>query len=130
MWNIVYIVSSFSRVHVSSLADEKIHLGFGKYDKIISTVDLDNNGNDEMQELYERYKGLLFTLAYQLTGSATDAEDVVQDVFLKVHDVDLARLVEPKAYLCKMVTNRCWDLLKSARKRREPSQSYSYGPTL
>ncbi|MBO8164525.1 MAG: RNA polymerase sigma factor SigJ [Brevibacillus sp.] len=62
---------------------------------------------------------LLFTLAYQLTGSATDAEDVVQDVFVKVYDIDRERLKEPKAYLCKMVTNRCLDLLKSARKRRE-----------
>jgi RNA polymerase sigma-70 factor (TIGR02957 family) len=72
-----------------------------------------------MQELYEQYKGLLFTLAYQLTGSASDAEDVVQDVFLKLYDVKPERLVEPKAYLCKMVTNRCRDLFKSARKRRE-----------
>lgn len=72
-----------------------------------------------MQELYEQYKRLLFTLAYQLTGSTSDAEDVLQDVFLKVYDVDLERLVEPKAYLCKMVTNRCRDLHKSARKRRE-----------
>lgn len=72
-----------------------------------------------MQELYEKYKGLLFTLAYQLTGSTSDAEDAVQDVFLKVYDVDPDRLTEPKAYLCKMVTNRCLDLLKSARKRRE-----------
>lgn len=72
-----------------------------------------------MQELYEKYKGLLYTLAYQLTGSVSDAEDAVHDVFLKVYDVDSQRLVEPKAYLCKMVTNRCLDLLKSARKRRE-----------
>ncbi|MBP2000859.1 RNA polymerase sigma-70 factor (ECF subfamily) [Paenibacillus shirakamiensis] len=72
-----------------------------------------------MQELYEQYKGLLFTLAYQLTGSTSDAEDVVQDVFLKIYEVDLELVVEPKAYLCKMVTHRCWDLLKSARKKRE-----------
>ncbi|MGF7050570.1 RNA polymerase sigma-70 factor (ECF subfamily) [Paenibacillus sp. DS2015] len=72
-----------------------------------------------MQKLYEHYKGLLFTLAYQLTGSLSDAEDVVQDVFLKLHDVKLEHLVEPKAYLCKMVTNRCRDIFKSARKRRE-----------
>ena len=72
-----------------------------------------------MQELYVRYKGLLFTLAYQLTGSVSDAEDVVQDVFLKLYDVKWQSLVEPKAYLCKMVTNRCRDLFKSARKRRE-----------
>jgi RNA polymerase sigma factor (sigma-70 family) len=72
-----------------------------------------------MQKLYEQYKGLLFTLAYQLTGSASDAEDAVHDVFLKLHDVEMERLVEPKAYLCKMVSNRCLDLLKSARKQRE-----------
>ncbi len=72
-----------------------------------------------MQELYTKYKGLLFKLAYQLTGSVSDAEDVVQDVFLKVYDVPPERLAEPKAYLCKMVTNRCRDLHKAARKKRE-----------
>lgn len=72
-----------------------------------------------MQELYQQYKGLLFKLAYQLTGSVSDAEDVVQDVFLKVYDVPPERLAEPKAYLCKMVANRCKDLRKSARKQRE-----------
>ncbi|MBW7454090.1 RNA polymerase sigma factor SigJ [Paenibacillus sepulcri] len=72
-----------------------------------------------MQELYKQYKGLLFKLAYQLTGSVSDAEDVVQDVFLKAYDVPPERLTEPKAYLCKMVTNRCRDLYKSARKKRE-----------
>ena len=74
----------------------------------------------KVEELYTKYKGLLFTLAYQLTGSSSDAEDVVQDIFLKVHDVNPKGLAEePKAYLCKMVTNRCRDLHKSARKQRE-----------
>ncbi|WP_026701752.1 RNA polymerase sigma factor SigJ [Salibacterium aidingense] len=72
-----------------------------------------------MEELYDQYKALLFTLAYQLTGSASDAEDVVQDVFLKVYHVPPERLDKPKAYLCKMVTNRCIDLQKSAQKRME-----------
>jgi RNA polymerase sigma factor (sigma-70 family) len=72
-----------------------------------------------MEELYVQYKTLLFTLAYQLTGSAADAEDVVQDVFVKSFDVHPERLEKPKAYLCKMVTNRCLNLQKSARKRRE-----------
>ena len=71
------------------------------------------------RELYMQYKGLLFKLAYQLTGSVSDAEDVVQDVFLKIYDVPSERLAEPKAYLCKMVANRCRDLNKSARKKRE-----------
>ncbi len=73
----------------------------------------------EMRELYERYKPLLFTLAYQITGSAVDAEDAVQDVFVKLHDLDGSHIGSPKAYLCKMVTNRALDLIKSARKRRE-----------
>jgi RNA polymerase sigma factor (sigma-70 family) len=72
-----------------------------------------------MEELYNQYKPLLFRLAYQLTGSVTDAEDAVHDVFLKACDVDPERLEEPKAYLCKMVTNRCLNQQKSARKRRE-----------
>ncbi|QRG70806.1 RNA polymerase sigma-70 factor [Brevibacillus choshinensis] len=72
-----------------------------------------------MEALYQKYKGLLFRLAYQMTGSAADAEDIVQDVFLKVHDVKWEQIEEPKAYLCKMTTNRCLDLLKSARKKRE-----------
>lgn len=72
-----------------------------------------------MDELYEQYRALLFTLAYQLTGSAEDAEDAVQDVFYKVYDRHPDRLEQPKAYLCKMVTNRCLNLRKSAQKKRE-----------
>ncbi|MDF2963465.1 MAG: polymerase, sigma-24 subunit, subfamily [Paenibacillus sp.] len=72
-----------------------------------------------MEELYDQYRALLFTLAYQLTGSAADAEDAVQDVFVKACDVHPERLEEPKAYLCKMVTNHCLNLQKSARKKRE-----------
>jgi RNA polymerase sigma factor (sigma-70 family) len=72
-----------------------------------------------MEELYEQFRALLFTLAYQLTGSAADAEDAEQDVFFKACDVHPERLEEPKAYLCKKVTNHCLNLQKSARRRRE-----------
>jgi RNA polymerase sigma-70 factor (ECF subfamily) len=72
-----------------------------------------------MEELFDQYRALLFTLAYQLTGSAADAEDAVQDVFFKACGVHPERLAEPKAYLCKMITNHCINLQKSARKRRE-----------
>ncbi|MEC0177832.1 RNA polymerase sigma factor SigJ [Paenibacillus favisporus] len=72
-----------------------------------------------MEKLYGQYKALLFTLAYQLTGSAADAEDAVQDVFLKAYGLPPERLEEPKAYLCKMVTNHCLNLQKTARKKRE-----------
>ncbi|OMF38055.1 RNA polymerase subunit sigma-24 [Paenibacillus sp. FSL H8-0548] len=73
-----------------------------------------------MEQLYTRYKRLLLSLAYQLIGSFSDAEDIVQDVFLKVYDTKPQGLVEaPQAYLYKMVTNRCRDLHKSASKRKE-----------
>ncbi|WP_052345889.1 RNA polymerase sigma factor SigJ [Paucisalibacillus sp. EB02] len=73
----------------------------------------------DIDELYDQYKPLLFTLAYQLTGTTVDSEDLIQDVFVKLHHVDLEKLEKPKAYLCKMVTNQCLDYLQSARKRRE-----------
>lgn len=72
-----------------------------------------------MEQLYEQYRAVLFTLAYQLTGSAVDAEDAVQDVFVKACDIQVEHLEKPKAYLCKMVTNHCLNLMKSARKKRE-----------
>ncbi|WP_342665484.1 RNA polymerase sigma factor SigJ [Paucisalibacillus globulus] len=73
----------------------------------------------EIEELYNQYRPLLFTLAYQMTGSSMDAEDLVQDVFMKLHHIDIGKLDNPKAFLCKMVTNKCLDYLTSARKKRE-----------
>jgi len=72
-----------------------------------------------LEQLYAQYRKLLFTLAYQLTGSAADAEDAVQEVFVKACNVHPEKLEEPKAYLCKMVTHHCINLMKSARKKRE-----------
>lgn len=72
-----------------------------------------------MRELYENYRPLLFSIAYQMMGSVSDAEDAVQDVFVKLADRDLAQLKEPKSYLCKMVSNRCLDMLKSTQRQRE-----------
>ncbi|HZG58014.1 RNA polymerase sigma-70 factor [Paenibacillus sp.] len=71
--------------------------------------------------LYAKYKPLLFSLAYRMTGSAAEAEDVVQDVFLQWERRSPAErsLEHPKAYLCKMTVNRCTDLARSARARRE-----------
>lgn len=94
-------------------------MGFSKFDQVDYTEEQNKKESLVMQDLYEQYKGLLFTLAYQMTGSVSDAEDVVQDVFVKLHDVKLEKLTQPKAYLCRMVTNRCLDFLKSARKQRE-----------
>ena len=74
---------------------------------------------DEVRALYREHRPLLFSLAYRMLGIVSDAEDVVQDVFSHLNDVNLSSIANKKAYLCKMITNRCLDVLKSARKKRE-----------
>lgn len=54
-----------------------------------------------------------------MIGSISEAEDIVQETFLKAYQVNIEELENKKAYLCKMVTNRSLDVLKSARFKRE-----------
>lgn len=68
---------------------------------------------------FETQRARLFQLAYRLLGSATDAEDVVQDAFLRWADADRAAIMVPSAWLAKVVTNLCLNRLTSARARRE-----------
>ncbi|MGM7680599.1 RNA polymerase sigma factor SigJ [Cytobacillus sp. Hm23] len=75
--------------------------------------------NSLIQQLYIDYRPLLFSLAYKMTGSVSDADDVVQDVFSKLTNYELKNYQNMKAFLCKLVTNRSLDLLKSSRKKRE-----------
>ena len=72
-----------------------------------------------LNEFYVEYKRLLFSIAYQMTGSISDAEDVIQDVFAQLSTYDLKHQTNMKGFLCKLVTNRCFDLIKSARRKRE-----------
>ncbi|WP_163100234.1 RNA polymerase sigma-70 factor [Peribacillus alkalitolerans] len=73
----------------------------------------------EWQQLYVENRPLLFSIAYRILGTVTDAEDIVQDVFLQASGMELEKVENKKAYLSKMVTNRCLDHLKSARVKRE-----------
>ncbi len=61
----------------------------------------------------------LIRVAYRMLGSVADAEDVVQDAFLRWLDADRDGVREPEAYLRRVVTRLCLDQLKSARRRRE-----------
>ncbi|MFE1630540.1 RNA polymerase sigma-70 factor [Brevibacillus reuszeri] len=74
---------------------------------------------DRMEDVYQEYKALLFSLAYRMLGSVTEAEDIVQETFLAFAQNDINDIHHIKSYLCKAVTNRCLDLLKSARWKRE-----------
>ncbi|WP_207931200.1 sigma-70 family RNA polymerase sigma factor [Streptomyces sp. 8K308] len=68
---------------------------------------------------FEASRNRLASLAYRLLGSATDAEDVVQDAFLHWQAADRRRIRVPEAWLTKVVTNLCLDRLRSAQVRRE-----------
>jgi RNA polymerase sigma-70 factor (ECF subfamily) len=68
---------------------------------------------------FERHRPRLFGLAYRMTGSADEAEDTVQDAYLRFSGADRAAIEHPAAWLAKVVTNLCLTRLTSARARRE-----------
>jgi RNA polymerase sigma-70 factor (ECF subfamily) len=71
------------------------------------------------KEDYQQFKPLLFSLGYRMLGSVVEAEDMVQETFLKAYQISGENIKNKKAYLCKMMTNLCLDVVKSARYRRE-----------
>jgi len=70
---------------------------------------------------YETLRPLLFSIAYRMVGSVSEAEDLVQEAFLRIHRAESegAEVESPKAYLTAVVTRLSIDHLKSARVRRE-----------
>ncbi|MFE6699167.1 sigma-70 family RNA polymerase sigma factor [Streptomyces sp. NPDC057718] len=68
---------------------------------------------------FEAGRGRLASLAYRLLGSAADAEDAVQDTFLRWQAADRGRIAVPEAWLTKVATNICLDRLRSAQARHE-----------
>ncbi|MFF9408034.1 sigma-70 family RNA polymerase sigma factor [Streptomyces anandii] len=68
---------------------------------------------------FEASRGRLASLAYRLLGSAADAEDAVQDTFLRWQAADRERVEVPEAWLTKVLTHLCLDRLRSARARHE-----------
>src|SRR5688572_10314334 len=67
---------------------------------------------------FEEHRSLLFGVAYRMLGSVAEAEDVVQDAYLRYRGAD-GEIANPRAYLVTIVTRLCLDLLKSARVQRE-----------
>src|SRR5439155_17806969 len=70
-------------------------------------------------EAFARHRRLLFTVAYEMLGSASDAEDVVQETWLRWADVDLASVRDPRAYLVRIVTRQALNRLRTLARRRE-----------
>ncbi|TDO45370.1 RNA polymerase sigma-70 factor (ECF subfamily) [Kribbella sp. VKM Ac-2527] len=70
-------------------------------------------------ELFEEHRGRMFGIAYRMLGTVTDADEVLQDAWLRWQGVDHREIAEPSAFLAKTVTNLCLSQLTSARARRE-----------
>ncbi|WP_113538898.1 RNA polymerase sigma factor SigJ [Ensifer sp. SSB1] len=75
------------------------------------------NDRQHMQ-IFEEARPRLLGLAYRILGSRADAEDAVQDTFLKWQEVDRASIDTPAAWLTTACTRRCLDLLKAAHRKR------------
>jgi RNA polymerase sigma-70 factor (ECF subfamily) len=74
---------------------------------------------ERADEVFQAHSSALKGLAYRLTGSLADAEDIVQDAYLRWQRVDPSEVSNPRGYLSSTVTRLCLDSLKSARARRE-----------
>jgi RNA polymerase sigma-70 factor (TIGR02957 family) len=74
---------------------------------------------DAGAEAFEDCRALLFSVAYRMMGTVADAEDIVQDAWLRWSGADRSAVEDAKAYLVRVVTNTAIDRLRSARMRRE-----------
>ena len=72
-----------------------------------------------MIDPFVTHRRLLFTVAYEMLGSAADAEDVVQETWLRWMDVDHDGVRDPRAYLVRMVTRQALNRLRTVARRRE-----------
>ncbi|MFG3256761.1 RNA polymerase sigma factor SigJ [Streptomyces sp. NPDC048172] len=68
---------------------------------------------------WEEHRPAVFGVAYRLLGSVADAEDVVQDVWLRTTRARLEDVADPRAWLVTVAARRAYDILRSARVRRE-----------
>jgi RNA polymerase sigma-70 factor (ECF subfamily) len=73
------------------------------------------------EQTYQEFRPLMFSIAYRMTGSVGDAEDIVQEAFLRMTRVlrDGASIASPRAYLATITTRLAISHLRSARVRRE-----------
>lgn len=74
---------------------------------------------EEHVERFTLLRPLLFTIAYEILGSATESDDVLQDSYLRWADVELATVRDTKSYLARLVTRQALNALRASARRRE-----------
>ena len=69
--------------------------------------------------IFDRHRGLLVSVAYRVLGSVSDAEDVVQEAWLRWSNLDHSGINDPRAFLVRVTTRLSIDRLRRAKARRE-----------
>ncbi|WP_409347052.1 RNA polymerase sigma-70 factor [Paenibacillus sp. MBLB4367] len=75
--------------------------------------------HERTADLYVAHKPLLLSLAYRMLGSLSEAEDIVHEAFLAFDAAKNGQTENVRAYLCKIVTNRCIDRLRKTKSERQ-----------
>lgn len=71
------------------------------------------------EDPFVAHRSLLFTVAYEMLGSAADAEDVLQESWLRWADIDRSKVRDPRAYLIRTVTRQALNRLRTLSRSRE-----------
>lgn len=74
---------------------------------------------DPATEAFVAHRNLLFTVAYEMLGSAADAEDVLQETWLRWVKVDLEQVIDQRAYLVRITTRQALNRLRTMKRRKE-----------
>ncbi|AXE23457.1 RNA polymerase subunit sigma-24 [Streptomyces globosus] len=77
------------------------------------------HGTDPATRAFVDHRNLLFTVAYEILGSAADAEDVLQETWLRWVRVDLGQVGDRRAYLVRITTRQALNRLRAVKRRRE-----------
>ncbi|MFF9915915.1 RNA polymerase sigma-70 factor [Streptomyces sp. NPDC013457] len=78
-----------------------------------------DQAKDRATDAFVTHRNLLFTVAYEMLGSAADAEDALQETWLRWAEVDLEQVRDQRAYLVRIATRQALDRLRTISRRRE-----------
>ncbi|WP_442943111.1 RNA polymerase sigma-70 factor [Nocardia sp. NBC_00565] len=82
-------------------------------------VDAREHATNPATEIFVAHRNLLFTVAYEMLGSAADAEDVLQETWLRWVKVDLGQVSDERAYLVRITTRQALNRLRTMKRRKE-----------
>src|SRR5216684_4191678 len=99
-----------------SLLQGRGHPPYDQGDNICSHESISGGNNVES---FETYRSYLFAIAYRMLGSAMDAEDIVQETYLRYQATPPETITSLKAFLTTIITRLCMDQLHLARRKRE-----------